>query len=342
MKHPAKIRFILLVAIYFVTFFLSSDCQVIVNISPVQQGEVIRLNYGIEKTFTNASFNIELFVSTDGGKNLIGPLKMVTGDVGENIKAGSNLFINWDVLKEFESLQSDQVVFEIHVYENIELKFKFIYVKEGSFRMGTRKGNQNEKPVHLVNLTSFFISKYEVTQSQWVKVMGYNPSANKNCYKCPVENISYNEIMKFIAKLNESGTAKYRLPSEAEWEYSALGGTTAANFEYSGGNDIDNIAWYISNSGGHPHPVGTKQPNALGLYDMSGNVLEWCRDFYNSNYYRVSPSSDPKGPASGSSKVIRGGAFNQWSTNCTVFNRQYETHSYKNPNIGFRLIKISD
>jgi len=315
---------------------------VIVNISPVQQGEVIRLHYGIEKTFTNASFNIELFVSTDGGEKLIGPLKMVTGDVGENIKAGSNLFIHWDVLKEFESLQSDEVVFEIHAYENKELNLKFIYVKEGSFRMGSRKGNQNENPVHLVNLASFYISKHEITQAQWIKIMGYNPSENKNCYECPVENISYNEVIEFITKLNKSGTAKYRLPNEAEWEYSAVGGTITAYSEYSGGNDIDNVAWYMSNSSGYTHPVGSKQPNTLGLYDMSGNVLEWCRDYYNSNYYRASPSLDPKGPASGSSKVIRGGAFNQWSTNCTVFNRQYETPSYKNQNIGFRLVKISD
>ncbi len=169
-------------------------------------------------------------------------------------------------------------------------------------------GRSDEKPVHKVCVDDFYIGKYEVTQGQWKAIMGNNPSSFSNCGdNCPVENISWNDAQEFINKLNKKTGKNYRLPTEAEWEYAARSGGRSE--KYSGGNDIDSVAWYKKNSGSKTHPVGQKSANGLGLYDMSGNVWEWVNDWYSSSYYSKSPKNNPKGPDIGSARVLRGGSW---------------------------------
>ena len=188
---------------------------------------------------------------------------------------------------------------------------EMVTVQGGRFAMGGNENN-NEKPIHNVTLSSFKIAKYETTQAQWQKVMGSNPSGRKDCMDCPVTGVSWDAVQAFIKKLNTLSGKNYRLPTEAEWEYAARGGTKSKKFEYAGSNDINAVAWTSANSGSNArrsnaHPVGQKEANELGLYDMSGNVFEWCNDWYDENYYGKSPGNDPKGPATGPYRVIRGG-----------------------------------
>ncbi|MDP2279759.1 MAG: SUMF1/EgtB/PvdO family nonheme iron enzyme, partial [Nitrospirota bacterium] len=182
---------------------------------------------------------------------------------------------------------------------------EIVFVKGGCFQMGDTfgDGESDEKPVHEVCVDDYYIGKYEVTQGQWKAIMGNNPSHFKDCGdNCPVEQVSWNDVQEFIQKLNEKnnppsppftkgGKGGFRLPTEAEWEYAARSGGKSER--YSGGNDIDSVAWYNKNSGGKTHPVGTKQPNGLGIYDMSGNVWEWVNDWYDEFYYKNSPKNNP-------------------------------------------------
>ncbi len=167
---------------------------------------------------------------------------------------------------------------------------EMVRIPAGSFTMGCQEGrdkecDSDEKPAHTVNLNSFELGKYEITQGHWKAVMGDNPSYFSNCGEtCPVENLRWKDIQTFIQKINAKTGKTYRLPSEAEWEYACRAG---GDDEYCGGNNLDVLAWYDGNSGDKTHPVGQKQPNGFGLYDMSGNVLEWVQDCHNSNYNGV-------------------------------------------------------
>jgi formylglycine-generating enzyme required for sulfatase activity len=163
---------------------------------------------------------------------------------------------------------------------------EMILVRGGTFRMGDTdgQGGDNEKPVHNVTLRDFYIGKYPVTQKQWVQVMGSNHSNFKGD-DLPVEQVSWNNVQEIIKELNAKTGKKYRLPTEAEWEYAARGGNKSKGYKYSGSNDIDKVAWYADNSGNKTHPVGTKAPNELGIYDMSGNVWEWVNDKYGGKYW---------------------------------------------------------
>ena len=159
-----------------------------------------------------------------------------------------------------------------------------VYVEGGTFMMGatSEQGSDaydREKPAHQVTLSSFSIGKYEVTQEEWEAVMGSNPSYFKG-KKLPVEKVSWDNCQKFIRKLNKLTGKQFRLPTEAEWEYASRGGSMSRGYKYAGGNDLGSVAWYDGNSDNKTHEVGKKQPNELGLYDMSGNVWEWCQDWY--------------------------------------------------------------
>ncbi len=162
-------------------------------------------------------------------------------------------------------------------------------------------GELDEKPVHRVCLDDFKIDKYEVTQSQFKQVMGNNPSRFSTCGDCPVEQVTWLEAMEYCEKGDK------RLPTEAEWEYAARSGGKSE--KYSGGADIDSVAWYRNNSDGKTHPVGRKHANGLGLYDMSGNVWEWVSDRYDKGYYKRSPESNPKGPSKDERRTLRGGSW---------------------------------
>ena len=220
---------------------------------------------------------------------------------------------------------------------------KFVLIPAGSFIMGSRSSQApgNEHPPHRVMISRpFYLQTTEVTQDQWFAVMGNNPSVFKGRGDRPVENVSHQQALEFIHRLNRrEGTTRYRLPTEAEWEYACRAGTTTV---YSCGDSpgcLIDSAWYTSNSGGKTHPAGKKIPNPWGLYDMHGNVWEWCSDWYAKDFYKKSPSTDPKGPASGRSRVMRGGAGYNKPRNLRSALRGERGPTDRNDSGGFRVAR---
>ena len=221
------------------------------------------------------------------------------------------------------------------------VSFDMIAVEGGTFTMGATAEQasdaySDEKPTHQVTLSSYYIGKTEVTQELWQAVMGSNPSGFSGA-NLPVEKVSWEDCQIFIAILNELTGKYFRLPTEAEWEYAARGGSKSQGYKYSGSNTVDDVAWYPSNSSSKTHPVATKAPNELGIYDMSGNVLERCSDWYSSSYYSSSSQYNPTGPASGSRRVYRGGSWGSSARLCRVSYRDYNGPSYRFYNLGLRL-----
>ncbi|MCW5201932.1 SUMF1/EgtB/PvdO family nonheme iron enzyme [Desulfobulbus sp. US4] len=182
---------------------------------------------------------------------------------------------------------------------------ELVYIPKGCFQMGSNEYD-GEKPVHEVCVDGFWMGKYEVTQGQWKNIMGDNPANFQKGDDYPVEQVSWEDAQKFITQLKKRSGKEYRLPTEAEWEYAAR---AKSSYKYSGGDDLNAVAWYDGNSGDSTHPVGQKKANAFGLHDMSGNVWEWCADWYGEKYYASSPKNNPTGPDSGAARVLRGGDF---------------------------------
>jgi formylglycine-generating enzyme required for sulfatase activity len=182
---------------------------------------------------------------------------------------------------------------------------EMIFVRGGTFSMGSN--DRDEKPLHNVTISDFYMGKTEVTQAQWEAVMGDNPSYFKNCPSCPVEQVSWDDIQTYLAKLNKLTDKNYRLPTEAEWEYAARGGVSSTGTLYAGANGANTVAWNNGNSSSSVHEVGTKKANELGIYDMSGNVWEWCSDWFGS--YTESNQTNPTGVSNGTYRVLRGGSW---------------------------------
>ena len=218
------------------------------------------------------------------------------------------------------------------------IKYNMVWVEGGTFRMGatSEQGSEisDEKPVHSVTLSGYYIGKTEVTQALWEAVMGINPSRFKGDY-LPVENVSWDDCQEFIRKLNSMTGQNFRLPTEAEWEFACRGGNNSRGYKYSGSNYIDNVAWYDGNSGDKTHPVATKSPNELGIYDMSGNVWEWCADWYGD--YSSGRQTNPKGPYGGSGRVNRGGSWYNFARNCRSSIRIDDYPTYRDDLLGLRL-----
>jgi formylglycine-generating enzyme required for sulfatase activity len=220
---------------------------------------------------------------------------------------------------------------------------EMVFVKGGTFIMGCTNEQSNnctkkELPPHSVTVNSFSIGKYEVTQAQWEAVMGNNPSHFKGD-SLPVEQVNWDDIQGFIRKLNTRTSNVYRLPTEAEWAYAARGGNVSQGYTYSGSNNIDDVAWYWGNSGGTPHAVGTKSPNELGIYDMTGNIVEWCNDWYGD--YSSLPQTNPKGAKSGVGRVVRGGGWGNNARYIDVSYRYYGAPGDRSYGLGFRLVCTS-
>jgi formylglycine-generating enzyme required for sulfatase activity len=217
----------------------------------------------------------------------------------------------------------------------------FIFVEPRMFSMGSDDRGNNCKPLHRVRISQpFYIGKFEVTQKQWTAVMGNNPSALKAANH-PVSGVSWRDCQEFIKKLNgRENTKKYRLPTEAEWEFAAVGGKLGIgdNHLYSGSNDVNEVAVYKDNSLEDSNPVGSLKPNELDIYDMSGNVWEWVSDWYDPAYYESSQDLDPIGPPHGEERVLRGGSWSSNSVNCTVTNRYKGKPDSKFIIYGFRLV----
>ncbi len=223
------------------------------------------------------------------------------------------------------------------------VEFKMIYVEGGKFKMGSNNGYSEEKPVHDVTLSDYCIGETVVTQALWKAVMGNNPSWWYKGDNLPVESVSWDDCQEFIRKLNDRiqdqlKGRRFALPTEAQWEFAARGGKKSQDYIYSGGNTIDDVAWYRGNSSKRTHPVKQKRANELGLYDMSGNVWEWCQDWYGS--YPSSPQTDPVGPSSGSFRVYRGGGWSFIAFKCRSAFRINFTPDYCYSNLGLRLVLL--
>ena len=288
----------------------------------------------------------------------------VAGAVGDQkAQPGRRQRIAWDLLADYPmGMELPGVSFLVKVRRTVAqppIPEGFVLVVVGSFRMGSEDGEDDEKPEHEVAVSDFLMGKYEVTQRLWQEVMGENPSNFRGCPDCPVEQVGWHNAVEFCNALsareglvpcyNSSGegitcdwTANgYRLPTEAEWEYAAGGGSSGRT--NSAGTDSEEelvkYAWYGANAGRKTHSVGLLSPNRLGLYDMGGNVFEWCWDWYQEDYYSSSPRDNPKGPSSGSYRVLRGGSWANTANRARVAGRYGSSPGNRIVNSGFRLVR---
>jgi formylglycine-generating enzyme required for sulfatase activity len=222
---------------------------------------------------------------------------------------------------------------EIKAFIETNQYCEMVKVESGSFRRG-------DKNQYTVNITKDFeIGKYLVTQELWQAVMNNNPSSFKGD-KRPVEQVTWNDTQEFIKKLNIATGQNYALPTEAQWEFAAKGGVNKNDYNYSGSNLFENIGWFINNSHNETKNVGMKQPNTLGIYDMSGNVWEWCKDIYDLNFYNKCNLNDPESDGEGSFRILRGGSWSGSAVYCTIANR-HDYHCGLSFNfIGFRLVRL--
>lgn len=231
--------------------------------------------------------------------------------------------------------------FALHIFCQSSLPVidsTMVFVNGGTFSMGSNNGKADERPVHEVILNDFYIGKFEVTQQVWRAVMGSDTLSSSDCTNCPVYDVKPEHIDVFITKLNQLTGKHYRLPTEAEWEYAAIGGKASKGFKYCGANRLDSIAWYAPNSGMVTHPVGLKQPNELGLYDMSGNVWEICVDWYQRNFYKISPSNNPCQTKKRMFRLVRGGSWRSEEQRCQSRERNIDVRDHHISNCGFRLV----
>ena len=226
------------------------------------------------------------------------------------------------------NIKYDYKTFQVTIGEKT-YPIEFVKVEGGTFMMG------DDETAHQVELSSFYMQKTEVTQELWEAVMGSNPSEDKTWKDNPVTNVSWYDCQEFITKLNEMTGTKYRLPTEAEWEYAARGGKLSKGYEYAGSDEINEVAWYFENSNEKIHPVAEKRPNELGLYDMSGNVWEWCSDWYGD--YKLEDQENPKGPDNGKMKVYRDSLWADNSDLCPVAERGGRSPGSEDYGKGFRL-----
>ncbi len=232
-----------------------------------------------------------------------------------------------------DTTPEEELIDEIFTVEGVSFTMK--PVSGGTFEMGSLSGSIDERPVHSVTLSTYYIGETEVTQELWQAVMGSNPSRFTGSQR-PVEQVSWNDCQEFIEQLNALTGKKFRLPTEAEWEYAARGGNKSKGYIYSGSNDVDAVAWYSDNIESSTHEVKGKLPNELGLYDMSGNVWEWCSDWYDS--YSAESATNPQGPSSGSNRVFRGGGWGNNADRCRCANRSNGTPADMDDALGLRLV----
>ncbi len=305
--------------------------QTVSNVTAQQQGQEMVISYQLT---TDTPCEVSMHISSDRGRTWQGPVGHCTGDVGKGITSG-NRQIRWVVLEDREQLVGDGIQFKVVASGRKAFEPEMVWVEGGRFMMGSASGDDDEKPVHEVELSSFSIGRYEITQAQWTAVMGSNPSYFSGCDQCPVEQVSWNDAQAFIRMLNQLTGKSYRLPTEAEWEYAARGRDRSKDNIYSGSNYIDIVGWYYLNSGGKTHPVGQKTPNELGIYDMTGNVWEWCADRYGN--YTSTFQRNPRGTSSGSGRVLRGGGWFNNPKDCRTVDRYGYSTDFLGNNYGFRL-----
>ena len=319
------------------------QAQQVSNVSFSLRGDSVAIYYSLDR-----QSDICVRVSVFGGR-YTEPLKGLEGSVGKGVKPGDSLCITAVGLPEIRGVEASQISFLVEpddgsllIYVD-SLTFRMMPVEGGSFTMGCThpKGEKHtyadELPIHKVTVNSFYMGRYEVTQALWKAVMGNNPSKWATNDSLPVEQVSWNDVQIFIARLSQMTGYRFRLPSEAEWEFAARGGNRGHNTPYPGTrSQLWEVGWFGMNSGGHSHPVGQLKPNELGLYDMAGNVMEWCSDWMTA--YSAQPQSSPQGPKSGENRILRGGCFNSPTWGCSVFERSWYLPDYGYSFYGFRLV----
>jgi sulfatase modifying factor 1 len=341
---PAFYRMIFIIILALSGFL--SYTQRIENVRFEQDGKMINIYYDLIGKGSGEEYTVEVFCSTDQGNTWGSALRNVTGNVGRGQTSGYNKKITWDVLAEREKVVGN-IVFEVRAVK-ISKGPEVVFVEGGSFKMGcdkSRDGNcqSDETPLHTVTVSSFYIGKTEVTNAQYAAFLNeYGSDKVKNgqyAGETMIDECSTAGLVKvgntwrpatgkdnypviYVTWYGANEFCKYyggRLPTEAEWKYAARGGKISKGYRYSGSNTLGEVAWYEDNSnasgnsnlyeGKGTMPVGRKKANELGLYDMNGNVWEWCSDWYDSDYYSSSPFSNPQGPLSGTYRVLRGGSW---------------------------------
>ena len=220
---------------------------------------------------------------------------------------------------------------------NDTLQLEMIWVEGGTYIMGSDEGNRDNRPAHSVQLDDFHIGKFELTQDQWVVLMGQNPS-QVACGRCPVNNMSWEQLQAFLQKLSEKTSRKFRLPTEAEWEYAALGGKLSNGYIYSGSNNLTDVGWLKLNGGDGQHVVGQLKPNELGLYDMNGNVWELCEDWYDPKFYDRSETKNPVNTTPAKYRVSRGASWMSPSKYCLRWARNNDHPHHRRGNGGLRVV----
>ena len=326
---------------------VKQGCAKLEKTFTLKEKEMLSLNEKLESgkiiTVTTDKEGDEIYV--DGTFAGHSPLDVSMGYGRHTVKAirnGKSVEKSFDVRENGGESSLLLKFSRIHTITVNGVSFEMVYVEGGTFDMGatTEQGSDaenDEKPVHRVTLSDYYIGKCEVTQELWEAVMGSNPSNFKGAQN-PVEQVSWNDCQEFVSRLNRLTGMTFRLPTEAEWEYAARGGNQSLHYKYSGIGNIGNVAWYNRNSGGSTHAVGTKTANELGIYDMSGNMWEWCSDRYGD--YSAGAQTNPQGPSSGSRRVLRGGSWDDYASCCRVSYRDYYGPGGSSIHSGLRLVLV--
>lgn len=316
------------------------------NVNSAQVGQNIEIYYDVIGSSEEDRFNITLFCSVDGGESYSNRLKKVEGDVGYNQPGGLGKKITWSILDEMSQLISDNVVFKVKLEFIPEEARNLIFVEGGVFYMGTNdeKADADAKPRHKIELDDFFINKYEVTVAEYRKfceetdsTFPDKPLEWKDDH--PMTFVSWYDANAYCKWLSEKTGKTFRLPTEAEWEYASRGGYKFEETKFSGSDNIFDVGWHKQNSAGVMHsPVGGLSANQIGIFDMTGNVWEWCSDFYSQNYYKQSPSKNPKGPRVGYKDLKSGRGGSWFHPAIPVTYRYYMTASASSNYMGFRIV----
>jgi formylglycine-generating enzyme len=373
MKHM-----VLIIMISLIAYLCYATQPIVTNSSAVQRtdgSKIVDIYFDVSDA-SHDSVYVIVNLSFDGGSTFtFTPTAInVSGDINK-IPVGTGKHIIWNAGNESRQFDGNQFAVKVQAWDNIPIPVNFVFVQGGTFTMGNTYGNNNNDGLlHQVTLTSFYIDKYEVTQQEWINVMGSNPAHFQGDLSRPVEQVSWYSAISYCNKrsmaeyltpcytytdygtnpdqwpegwnqgANNNITCNftdngYRLPTEAEWEYAAKGGNLSHNYLYSGSNLLSVVSWCYSNSSQQTHPVGLLAASELTTFDMSGNVWEWCWDWYDGGYYSSSPSFDPTGPASGSFRVDRGGSWGDGGSLCRVALRNLYTPSGTAVSLGFRLVR---
>ena len=333
---------------------LALPAQELTNVQFRQEGQAVIVSYDLIPQHADDRFEVALYVSLNGGSMYLGPLSQVQGHSGPDQAGGYLRQMRWEAVAELGQIAAAQARFKVRATQtraggsrpaDLPPLPTMIRIPGGTFQMGSKEGGPDEKPVHTVTVSDFYLAETEVTFEQYdhfCEATGRSKPDDKGYGRGnrPVINVSWNDAQDYCRWLSQTTGQTYRLPTEAEWEYAAGGGASGRT-KWAGTNsegDLGSYAVYSSTSG--TSPVKSKRPNRLGLYDMTGNVWEWCQDWYGSDYYASSPSRDPRGPDSGAYRVLRGGSWSRLPAYARVADRNFYTPSYRYYHGGFRPARI--